>query len=86
MDKKLKWLAVIAVIAVIVASGYALFGRTKSASPQTQQQAINDGLEYLEENNTQGCGDALTPAIHTKTGAKHTFSSTCIPPGWEAER
>ncbi len=85
MGKKLKWLAVIVAIAVVVTSGYALFGRTKSASPQAQQQTINEGLDYLREQGSQTCATVVTPAIHTETGAKYTFSDSCLPPGWEVE-
>ncbi len=85
MGKKLKWLAITVVFTVIVSSGYVLFGRTKSASPQAQQQAINEALEYHQESGPEVCADVITPAVHTKTGAKYTFNSSCLPPGWEAD-
>lgn len=85
MDKKLKWLAVVVALAIIVASGYVLFGRTKSASPQAQQQAINEGLDYLKEQGPEMCATVMTPAMHIETGARYTFNDSCLPPGWEAE-
>jgi hypothetical protein len=48
-----------------------------------QQMVIIQAKNYEWPNDTI-CGTALTPATHTLTRAKYTFSSTCIPPGWEA--
>lgn len=86
MGKKLKWLAVIVAIAVIAGAGYILFINTRDKSPQTQQQAINEALEYRRENKDEVCAQVVTPAVHTKTGAKYSFGTGCLPPGWEEER
>lgn len=83
MTKKLQWLGIFFTLAVVVGSGYNLFDKTQASSPMSQQQAIDEGLQYLRDEGPQVCGDALTPAVHQTTGAEHTFNSTCIPAGWE---
>lgn len=56
-----------------------------TAPTAEQQQAIDDGLAELKNSSPEVCGEALTPAIHLETGARYTYSSTCIPKGWAAQ-
>lgn len=41
--------------------------------------------EEFEKNNPGTCLTVLTPATHNETGAKFTFSSSCIPDGWVSD-
>ena len=48
---------------------------------QTKEEVIHQAQEYHPEGM---CADVMTLAIHQTTGATHTFSSACLPPGWKA--
>lgn len=49
-----------------------------------QQKAIDDAVAW-RENRVLGCLTVITPAVHPNTGARHTFSDSCIAPGWVSE-
>jgi hypothetical protein len=53
-----------------------------TSTRQTREEAIGQAKEYQPEED---CIAALTPAVHKDTGAKYTFPSGCIAPGWEPE-
>lgn len=48
----------------------------------SQEAAIKQAQEFRYDGV---CGQALTPAVHKETGARYTFNTTCLAPGWEAE-
>ena len=45
--------------------------------------AIREAEEF--EKNPGNCLTVVTPATHSETGAKFTFSSSCIPNGWDSD-
>lgn len=49
-----------------------------------QQNAIEDAREW-RENRILGCLTVVTPAVHPETGARYTFSDSCMAPGWVSE-
>lgn len=50
-----------------------------------QQKAIDDAVSW-RENQVLGCLTVITPAVHPETGARHTFTDSCVAPGWVGER
>lgn len=45
-----------------------------------------DAIKQAQEYRSGGvCTQALVPAVHKATGAKHTFNTGCLAPGWEPE-
>ncbi len=50
-------------------------------SRTAQEQAIEEAKNYQSEGN---CTQAEVPAIHEKTGARYTFPTGCIAPGWSS--
>lgn len=74
------------VIALIVIIGGLVGTRVsqknmKPAPPSAQEQAIIDAKNYRPEGN---CTQAEVPAVHDKTGARYTFPTGCIAPGWSS--
>ena len=59
------------------------FWQMSGNNPQTQSDAIKQAQEYQPNGF---CTEALVPAVHKATGAKYTFTSGCLAPGWEPER
>lgn len=55
-----------------------------SSSGETADQ--REAIRQAEAYQPQGvCTMALTPAIHLASGAKYTFPSGCLAPGWQAQ-
>jgi hypothetical protein len=77
MTKK-RIIIIIATGLILVTIGLAFFYKP-STNSSTQADAIRQAEAYQPDGV---CGMAMTPATHTATGAKYTFSSTCIAPGW----
>ncbi len=71
----------ILVAGLLISGGLYLF-RVANSQPGTQEDAIRQAKEYKPEGV---CTQALVPAIHVTTGAKYTFNSGCLAPGWVAE-
>ena len=46
-----------------------------------QAKAIAAAKQFKPESYVI-CTQVVTPAVHTETGAKHVFSTDCLPPGW----
>lgn len=78
--KKRTWIVAIIVLLLIIVAG-SMVTQTKD-SPETPEEAIRQAQQYRPKG---GCTQVMTPATHTATGAKLTFSSGCLPPGWEAD-
>lgn len=55
-----------------------------SNNTKAKEEAIRQAKLWKPPSGT-ACASVITPAGHTATGAKYTFSSACIPPGWEKE-
>lgn len=88
MIKEAKWLAIIFAFLVVVSAGaglYALANGDKDGdkSPEAQQRAISEALQKRNNPSDTSCATVLTDAVHPETGAKYTFSDSCLPPGWE---
>ncbi|HSW66254.1 MAG TPA: hypothetical protein VLI54_03905 [Bacillota bacterium] len=84
MQKK-HGLIIIAACVLVIAVAIGVYGanhRTQSLS-QLQQEAIRQARAYKPEGF---CTQSLVPAVHRATGARYTFPSGCLAPGWEAER
>ncbi len=77
--KKISAVIVIALFAVAV----FYFWQKHPGSAQTKDEAIRQAQEYRPN---EVCTQALVPAVHKATGAKYTFSSGCLAPGWEPEQ
>jgi hypothetical protein len=67
------------VLLILVAAGGYIWRKTTRA-PMPKEDAIRQAERYRP---TGVCAQALTPAVHPATGAEFTFSSTCMPDGWE---
>lgn len=67
-------------LAAVLAGGITIFVLSNRPSQLTKEQAIEEARQF---SPNQVCGQALTPARHTATGAEYTFPSTCLAPGWE---
>lgn len=46
-----------------------------------QQEAIANADQWRSSHGGI-CEETVTPAIDKITGARHTFSDACLPPGW----
>lgn len=57
--------------------------QSSEATPQEKEEAIRQAQNYQTDDV---CTQALVSAVHKKTGAKYTFSSGCLAPGWEPEK
>ena len=78
--------------AIIVTASLVVFMRQEAGAPgnrqndntlsQDQAEAIEQAKAYRTD---QACTDALTPATHSATGARYTFPSGCLAPGWVAD-
>lgn len=82
MKKKglLAFLLALGIVLVV----YGLFvWRNSTDNTTTKEEAITQAKEYRP---TEMCVQVVTPATHTETGAKYTFGSGCLPPGWEADQ
>jgi len=71
-------------IAAILIFVYIFTQSNPFNSIDTQEEAIIQAQEY-DKTSTGNCLTVLTPATHTDTGAKYTFSSSCLAPGWESD-
>jgi len=71
---------IIVAIAVLVAAAGIYFWQNSGDKPITQAEAIKQAQEFKPQAN---CTQSLVAAVHKATGAKYTFSSGCLPPGWE---
>ena len=75
--KKKKIVALIAGLCIIAISIILVL---KLTDPQAR--AIRQAKNYTPTGNEAKCTQSVTPAIHTKSGAKYTFPDGCLPPGW----
>lgn len=75
---------ILAILILLLGTGIVLVKQfILDKKPTAQEQALQQAREYRPKG---GCGAAITPAIHTSTGAKYDFPSTCLPDGWESAR
>ena len=77
-------LASLVIIFIILALVF-FFMPAKVSSPNSQsakEQAIRKAQQYQPSGDI-ACIQALTSAVHKATGAKYTFPTGCLPPGWE---
>lgn len=82
--------AILAITAVVI--GIALYNVYQPAreADQTENRSISreEALEQARSWSPSSetiCPQVLTPAIHKETGAKYTFSTGCLAPGWERD-
>lgn len=74
-----------AVAGVLYASIYAINNPDPEVKNSvTKEEAIEAAKNYKNGPN-ELCTGALVPAVHEQTGAKYTFPSGCLAPGWQAE-
>ncbi len=80
----------VAVLLIVVLGGLvgvrASQNNRKPTVPSTpsrtaQEQAIEEAKNYRPEGN---CTQAEVPAVHEETGARYTFPTGCIAPGWSS--
>lgn len=73
----------ITVIVVAIAVGFVFWQKNENKK-QARAEAILQAQQYKAEGLI--CTQAITPAVHTATGAKFTFKNGCLAPGWVSER
>jgi amino acid permease len=73
---------IITIVAIFGGGVYYLL-QIGDNTPRTQEQAIEQAQEYRPKGV---CTMALVPAVHEATGARYTFPSGCLAPGWKPER
>lgn len=61
--------------------GLDMVEESKSGN-RAQARAIEEAESWSPPPD-QFCTMVLTDAVHTETGAKYTFPSGCLSPGWE---
>jgi hypothetical protein len=54
----------------------------QSPQAQAQAEAIEQARRYQPPPDMM-CTSVITTAIHTASGARYTFSSGCLPEGWQ---
>lgn len=67
-------------ISFLAISTILFFTHKQDSTSMTKEEAIRQAEEYRP---TKICTTVVTRGIHKATGAEHTFSSGCLPPGWE---
>ena len=72
--------AVVLAIAILLCIAAVIFFMQRDEAIDTQAEALKQARDYKHGN----CTTVVTPARHIKSGATYTFSSGCIPAGWEA--
>jgi hypothetical protein len=77
-----KTLLFIVLILAFVGGGVYVWQK-EAQFPSSKEDAVRQAERYRP---TGTCIQVLTPAVHTATGAEYTFSSGCLPDGWEAKR
>lgn len=94
MNKKVL-VAIVAVLILVVggALAWAAVNNVEEDSDRqsesSQQEAEQREQEVLQEARAyqppegMACTTVMTPARHVETGVTHTFSSGCLPDGWE---
>ncbi len=70
-------------VTIITAGIVYYLWNNETKPPQTQEEAVRQAQEYKPKT---GCTQALVPAIHEVTGARYTFPSGCLAPGWKPDR
>jgi hypothetical protein len=60
-------------------------GTQQTQNSQTQAEAIEQARRYQPPPDMM-CTSVMTPAIHTASGARYTFSNGCLPEGWQREQ
>jgi uncharacterized protein YxeA len=79
----MKLIAIIIAVIIVATAGFYIYSNDNSVSIEDlKANAIKQAQEYEPGN----CLDVVTPATHIETGAKYTFSSSCVAPGWESDR
>ncbi len=57
------------------------FLNRNTGTDEEKAEAIRQAQEY---STSEICLTVMTPATHVETGAKFTFNSSCIAPGWKS--
>lgn len=88
MNKKLVVIvSLVSLVMVAAALTWVILGSAKDASQINNQQSNTDietALKEAESFRPEGmCTTVMTPARHQATGVTYTFTSGCIPAGWE---
>lgn len=56
------------------------FTEQAEATPENQREVLKQARAYKPQGS---CAQVMTPAVHLATGAVHTFTTSCLPDGWE---
>ena len=72
----------VALIILVLMLIYFLQKNNNDSQTQKQAEAVRQAQQYVP---TGFCTQALVPAVHISTGAKYTFNSGCLAPGWKSE-
>lgn len=80
----MKKVSLLVLAAVLILFAIAIYSsQEKPGTVRTKEDAIRQAEEYQPDG---ACTNALVPAVHQATGAKYTFRSGCLAPGWKPEQ
>lgn len=77
---------------IVIAGGIIAYGIYNNETKKDQAQQNNQSVareeaireaEEFEPAEGVMCIQVLTPAVHRETGAAYTFTTGCLPDGWE---
>ncbi len=77
----MKKIYVFVIVIVLLIVGFFAWEKLRR-EPQTREEAVRQAQEYKPDT---ACIQVSTPAVHTTTGARYTFPTGCLAPGWERE-
>jgi hypothetical protein len=69
-------------LAIIIGAILFFFFNIKNTNDL--QNAINQATTFIPPKG-KVCGQSITYAVHSQTGATFTFPTTCLPDGWEVK-
>lgn len=82
---------IVSLVVIVVGSTAAYIAYRPSADDAgqasntiTREEALQQAREFTPPAGIM-CTQALTPAVHTETGATYIFPSGCLAPGWERD-
>lgn len=85
MNMKKRVRTILILLILLAGTTIAVLFFTQMNNTDSQEQAVKDALIWREAQVNIACGQAITPALHTDSGARYTFNDTCLPPGWEPD-
>lgn len=75
-------IVVVGVVAAVVLYSANRKTTSSTSNPTTAAEAIREAQDYKPPQG-KICTQSIVRARHVATGAEYTFSTGCIPDGWE---